>query len=72
MREKKTIQVMQVAEPYYIPIKLTKEQKRILKIKEPLERFEKLAATGLKNFAVIEQPIGKEYSKIDEVSISDG
>lgn len=28
---RKKIQVMQVAEPYYIPIKLTKEQKRILK-----------------------------------------
>ena len=45
---------MQVAELYYIPIKLTKEQKRIL-TSERLAAFEKLAETGLRNLAIVEE-----------------
>ena len=43
-----------MAELYYIPIKLTKEQKRIL-TSERLAAFEKLAETGLRNLAIVEE-----------------
>jgi hypothetical protein len=52
---RKRIQVMQVAEPIYLPIKLTKEQRRIIQKYDSKTAFEKLAEMGMKNFAIIEE-----------------
>jgi hypothetical protein len=39
----------------YLPIKLSKEQKQILKSFDTKTAFEKLPETGLRNFAIIEE-----------------